>query len=360
MLNGLDLFSGIGGITYALQDWVRPVAYCEIEPFCQSVLMQRMQEGDLPKAPIWDDITTLSSRRFPDEFIKGNIDIIYGGFPCQDISVAGAGKGLEGERSGLFFEIMRLAKEIKPKFLFLENVPAITHRGGIRVVREIAALGYDCRWCVISASGVGALHRRERWFLLAHSKHNGASACEGRESIGSSIASREQHEQEEMFGKIERASCLSTDVAHANSTGLQEKRVEQQTARIAREGAKPKEKIMADSQGKGLEGFGGSTIGKEETQSESALHGENDCNSNSISGQQANTQAFPKHSELETWREHSGLYRPFESRDDWQEAVSTICRVTDGLPYQVDRLKSLGNAVVPQQVRKAWKILTGV
>src|SRR5690606_17491199 len=95
--------------------------------------------------------------------------IIYGGFPCQDINVAGRGKGLEGERSGLFFEIMRLAKEIQPKFLFLENVPAITRRGGWECVHAISALGYDCRWCVISAASVGALHKRERWFLLANS-----------------------------------------------------------------------------------------------------------------------------------------------------------------------------------------------
>lgn len=77
---------------------------------------------------------------------------------------------MAGERSGLFFEIIRLAKEIKPSFLFLENVPAITSRGGVQVVKEIASLGYDCRWCVISAASIGALHKRERWFLLAHAK----------------------------------------------------------------------------------------------------------------------------------------------------------------------------------------------
>jgi len=171
MLNGLSLFSGIGGIDVALSEWVRTVAYCEIEPFCQSVLLSRMSEGDLPKAPIWDDVRTLDvDRDLSFSEINPGIEIIFGGFPCQDISIAGAGKGLEGERSGLFFEILRLAKEIKPKFIFLENVPAITSRGGLRVVREVTEMGYDCRWCVISASGVGALHRRERWFLLAHSR----------------------------------------------------------------------------------------------------------------------------------------------------------------------------------------------
>jgi DNA (cytosine-5)-methyltransferase 1 len=166
MLNGLDVFTGIGGVSLALKDWVRPIAYCELDPYCQSVLLSRMESGDLCNAPVWDDIRT-----FPTYDNKlGGIDIIYAGFPCQDISIAGNGKGLDGERSGLFFEIMRLAKEIKPRFIFLENVPAIVTRGGLRVVREIAEMGYDCRWCVISAASVGASHIRKRWFLLAHSK----------------------------------------------------------------------------------------------------------------------------------------------------------------------------------------------
>jgi DNA (cytosine-5)-methyltransferase 1 len=167
-MNGLDLFSGIGGISLALSEWVRPIAYCEIDPYCQAVLLSRISDRSIGKAPIWDDVTTLEARCLP----RG-IDIIYGGFPCQDISIARSGDGLEGKQSGLFFEILRLAEEIKPKFIFLENVPAITSRGGLCIVREIASLGYDCRWCVISAASVGATHKRERWFLLAHTKSLG-------------------------------------------------------------------------------------------------------------------------------------------------------------------------------------------
>lgn len=165
MLNGLSLFSGIGGIDVALSDYVRPIAYCEIDPYCQGVLLSRMESSDISRAPIWDDI-----RSFDGSIWESYTDIIYGGFPCQDISIAGHGKGLEGERSGLFFEMLRLAKEIKPKFLFFENVPPITQRGGIQIINEIAEMGYDCRWCVISAASVAALHHRERWFLLAYSQ----------------------------------------------------------------------------------------------------------------------------------------------------------------------------------------------
>jgi DNA (cytosine-5)-methyltransferase 1 len=103
---------------------------------------------------------------------RNEIDIIYGGFPCQDISAAGNGIGLEGKRSGLFFEIVRLAKEINPTFVFLENVPAIRTRGLRKILREFANLGYACRWTRISAGEVGACHLRKRWFLLAYTNHN--------------------------------------------------------------------------------------------------------------------------------------------------------------------------------------------
>lgn len=166
MLNGLDLFSGIGGLTLALEDWVRPIAYCEIDRYCQGVLLSRMRDGRLPSAPIWDDIKALSARRlmaFPQ------IDIIYGGFPCQDISVAGHGRGLGGERSGLYWECCRLIDEIKPAFVFLENVPAIRTRGLKEVAGSLTELGYDIRWTRVSALEVGFNHRRVRWFCLASS-----------------------------------------------------------------------------------------------------------------------------------------------------------------------------------------------
>ncbi len=162
MLNGLDLFSGIGGLALALQPWARPVAYCENDRYAQSVLLSRMSEHRLPCAPIWTDIQTLRASEF------GTIDIVWGGFPCQDISVAGTGVGLAGERSGLFTEIVRLTQEISPSFVFLENVPAIRTRGLDQVLRAFTDLRYDCRWTCVSAAEVGAHHLRKRWFMLAY------------------------------------------------------------------------------------------------------------------------------------------------------------------------------------------------
>lgn len=167
MLNGLDLFSGIGGLTIALGQWIEPVAYCESDRYCQSVLLSRMQTGELPIAPIWDDVRTLGGKQLPI------VDIIYGGFPCQDISVAGARKGLGAERSGLFFEIIRLAKEVKPAFIFLENVPGI-RRFLVEVGTALTDIGYDCRWDIVSAKEVGAPFIGKRWFCLA--KPNGDKA----------------------------------------------------------------------------------------------------------------------------------------------------------------------------------------
>jgi DNA (cytosine-5)-methyltransferase 1 len=195
VINGLDLFSGIGGLTLALSPWVKPVAYCENDRYAQSVLLSRMRDGSLPCAWIWDDVRTLRADHIG--LPEVGIDIVYGGFPCQDISVAGAGKGLDGERSGLIKELYRLVGEIGPTFIFLENVPAIRSRGADSIVAELAGRGYDCRWTVVSAAEIGAIHIRKRWFLLAHA--NGERLRkELREKVGRNNSERKR--QMESYG----------------------------------------------------------------------------------------------------------------------------------------------------------------
>lgn len=320
MLNGLSLFSGIGGIDVALSKWVRPIAYCEIEPYCQGVLLSRMAENKLHMAPIWNNITSLQGWQF-----IGLVDIVFGGFPCQDISVAGLGRGLEGERSGLFYEILRLCRQIRPSYIFLENVPAITSRGGRDVVREITALGYDCRWCVISAASIGALHRRERWFLLAHSKHNGTSTSEDGESFEKKhVSGINQHKEDSR--KIERTSSISSDVANSKRERL--------------EGyGQPRQQEISKSRDKSVK---------------------HDGNTNSQPSEQANSSTESIKSQGRTRRGSSGQHWPFESRKHWQETVSGVCRTSDGVPFQVERLKSLGNSVVSIQVKEAFQILMGL
>jgi DNA (cytosine-5)-methyltransferase 1 len=180
-MNGLDLFSGIGGIAYGLRDYIVPVAYCEKDEYCQRVLIKQMQSGEIGTAPIWDDVTT-----FPCKDI-GEVDIITAGFPCQDISVAGKGAGLAGERSGLFFEVMRCVDELQPRFLFLENVSAIRTRGLDQVLKELADRRYDARWCCVSAYEAGAPHQRKRWFLLGYS--NSVNPRTNKDLEGEQVAS---------------------------------------------------------------------------------------------------------------------------------------------------------------------------
>lgn len=191
-LRSLDLFSGIGGMTKALQEWVKPVLYCEIDLFCQSVLLSRMDDGQLPKAIICYDIAMLNAKP-----LKDKVDIIYAGTPCQGFSVAGFKRGLGDERSCLVQELIRICQECSPQFIFLENVPSICNYGGIEIVKEIASMGYDCRWCVISASSIGACHERQRWFMLAHAKGLGRKEVRlssGKKSSLSMSASKTKHD----------------------------------------------------------------------------------------------------------------------------------------------------------------------
>lgn len=161
---GLDLFSGIGGITESLEGYVKPIAYCERERSAIAILLSRIFRNEIPNAPVWDDVQTLRGGALPIQ-----PEIIYGGFPCQDFSIAGHGKGLDGERSILFEEMLRLVSEIRPKFVFMENVPKIVDRGGLlAVTRELTKLRYDTRWGVLSSGRMGANHLRRRWWLLAY------------------------------------------------------------------------------------------------------------------------------------------------------------------------------------------------
>jgi DNA (cytosine-5)-methyltransferase 1 len=163
MLRVLDLFSGIGGFSLGLErtGGFETVAFCEIEPFCQRVLAKHW-----PKVPIYDDVRELTGARLAADGIA--VDVICGGFPCQDISTAGSGIGIEGERSGLWRDYARLIGELRPRYVFVENVAALLNRGLDRVLGDLAALGFDAEWHCIPACAVGAPHRRDRLWLAAY------------------------------------------------------------------------------------------------------------------------------------------------------------------------------------------------
>lgn len=153
-----ELFAGIGGIGLGLE-WagVGSVAWqVERDPFCRRVL-----ERHWPDAERFEDVRDVGAANLAP------VDVIAGGFPCQDLSLAGKGAGLHGERSGMFWELARVVRELRPRFVVLENVSAILRRGVGDVLGTLAALGYDAEWCCVRASDVGAMHRRDRWFCVA-------------------------------------------------------------------------------------------------------------------------------------------------------------------------------------------------
>jgi len=186
----LDLFSGIGGFALAAE-WVWKedldiVGFCEIDKYCQKVLAKHWSD-----VPIYDDITKLDGRQFK------NIDLITGGFPCQDISAAGRGAGIkEGTRSGLWSEMHRIISDIRPRFTLIENVPMLTIRGGSRVISDLAEIGMDAEWKIIGADEVGAWHRRKRIWIAAYLPDTNESGLEGRDSGILSKCSGEQSARE--------------------------------------------------------------------------------------------------------------------------------------------------------------------
>ncbi len=163
MLKVLDLFSGIGGFSLGLErtGGFETVAFCEIEKYPRQILKQHW-----PEVPVYEDVKTLTAERLRSDGIT--VDVICGGFPCQDISLAGKGAGLAGERSGLWFEFHRLIKEIRPSWVIAENVSALRSRGLDAVLGSLAEIGYDAEWHCIPASAVGAPHRRDRIWIVAY------------------------------------------------------------------------------------------------------------------------------------------------------------------------------------------------
>lgn len=161
-LREIALFSGAGGgiLGGALLDW-ECICAVEREPFPVAVLAARQNEGVLPPFPIWDDVRTFDGRAW-----RGRCDVVSGGFPCQDISKAGGGDGLDGERSGLWSEFARVIREVRPTFVLVENSPVLTSRGLDRVLGDMASLGYDAEWGVFAAEDAGAPHLRERIWIL--------------------------------------------------------------------------------------------------------------------------------------------------------------------------------------------------
>ncbi len=277
----LDLFSGIGGFSLGLERaGMQTIAFCEVDPVCRQVLRKHW-----PDVPIFEDVKTLSAKD-----IHETVDVICGGFPCQDISVAGNGLGLAGERSGLWYEYRRLIEEIRPRYVIIENVAALRSRGLDEVLRCLDALGYDAEWHCIPASSVGAPHQRDRVWIVAYSNNIRRGSAQDTESDhqGNDSGSPRSH----VTFESARSSALGTDIRRGET------------------------EAMANAIGEGSQG---------------RLH-------------------WWSNQERQGELGYLGRCRAMDGQpiENWWAVEPSVGRVANGISGRTHRLKQLGNAVVPQ------------
>jgi DNA (cytosine-5)-methyltransferase 1 len=320
MLKVLDLFSGIGGFSLGLErtEGFETVAFCEIEPFPRSVLKTHW-----PDIPIYEDVTKLDAKQLKDSGIE--VDVICGGFPCQDISAAGKGAGLNGKRSGLWYEFHRLIKEIKPQYAIIENVSVLRSRGLDDVLGSLAEIGYDAEWHCIPASAVGAPHQRDRIWIIAYPSNG------NRRVVGHTNSQSEYSLFDGSSFERSRSASPARPV-HISDTGSGN-----HVADSGREHGNPGRIIKtADRQ------TGERNQGADYTKRRGNVVA--DTSGERVQGLRAGGQQEP-YSYVQ--QAISMCLREGFSQAYW-EIEPDVDRVVDGFPKRVDRLKALGNAVVPQ------------
>ena len=299
-----SLFAGIGGLDLGLE---RAGMQCkwqvEIDDYARRIL-----EKHWPDVRRWDDITTLQPSG-----AEWKVDLICGGFPCQDISTAGKRAGLHGDRSGLFFEAVRVVELLRPRWLLLENVAGLLNRGLDEVLGTLAEIGFDAEWHCLQAADFGAPHIRDRVFILAHANTNGSgeqdrNLTDERRSTGEtrreSLQGKRRRKQDATGADIEPAGEIPM-VGNPDSSGRQQR---EQTSTPARYGS------AAKSAG---------------------------CNARAFSD--------PPRIEREPGTRR-GRTRQSDTADlaEWWAVEPDVGRVANGIPSRVDRLRGIGNAVVPQ------------
>lgn len=265
-----SLFAGIGGFDLGLE---RAGMVCkwqvEIDPYASKVLAKHW-----PNIRRWDDVRT-----WPTQDAE-YVDVICGGFPCQDISYAGKGAGLHGERSSLFFEAIRVIREMEPRFIILENVAALLTRGMGDVLGSLASIGIDAEWHCIPACSVGAPHIRDRVFILGY-----ANGCRGQARKSARQAARH---------RLSIGSTSSDAASMANADSDRRSQME--------------------------------------------------CKNRTATTEQRKFSSFVQQ-------------RPGRRYADWWSTEPNVGRVADGVPARVDRLRGLGNAVVPQVAEYIGRVI---
>ncbi|MDV7375008.1 DNA cytosine methyltransferase [Acinetobacter baumannii] len=333
-MNELALFSGAGGGVLAsyLLGW-RTVCAVERDAYAAQVLAQRQNDGILEAFPIWSDITSFDGKPW-----RGIVDVISGGFPCQDISSAGKGAGIEGKRSGLWAEMARIIGEVRPSYVFVENSPMLVSRGLTRVISDLAKMGYDAQWARFSASNFGAPHIRDRIWIVGYSH------------------SERLNTGWENNGKYDRHFTSS---ANKNSRTL---------ANPQSIGCKTNGLSIGTQQEKSLSGINSKDVAnpksirleqawKCKSSSEKRLTG---CghelsDSNCERCKQVEQRVFSRtQSERAS---DSSQYSSFTRGWEWWAIEPELGRVADGVANRVDRLKAIGNGQVSIVAKSAFEFL---
>ena len=298
-LTHLSLFTGIGGLDLAAE-WAgfKTVGQCEWKPFQTKVL-----EKHWPDVPRWKDIRTLSKEDFYERTGLHTVNIISGGFPCQPFSVAGNRKGEDDDRY-LWPEMLRVISELKPTWVFGENVPGIIDMALDKVLSDLEDQGYEVQPFIIPAAGVGAPHRRKRVFILGYSKHNGQPAKQELRSDEAASDKRRPEESEQT--RESKRTDRSADVSglRGSESGIKYDVAYTDSERMDR------------------------------------------CENSGSVG------SFRKDR-----NEYSGGCR--EGARAWA-VEPELGRVANGVPDRVDRLTGLGNAVVPQQAYPIFKYIAEI
>ena len=352
-MNELALFAGAGGgiLGGHLLGW-RTVCAVEWESYPASVLCARQNDGLLPPFPIWDDVQTFDGKPW-----RGIVDVISGGFPCQDISAAGKGAGIDGERSGMWGEMARIIHEVRPRFVFVENSPMLTSRGLGQVLGDLASMGFDARWGVLGAADVGANHQRDRIWIVArwkgdlpHAQHDRIRWWE-----------QQQKSVKEAHGEIaDSASIGSQEQANEcllESEGRGEFQSEQ--PRYTSNVANTRCELWDERDSGDLDT-------QEEIGTSSPIFNQSSgegCGENQV----ANTREIRPCGK----KTEQGMARKLRfaecgvDRNWWQREPEFVPRTTqrnmggvvDGVASRVDRLKAIGNGQVPLCAATAWRIL---
>lgn len=361
-MNSLHLFAGIGG--GILADKIlghRIVGAVEIEPYCRRVLAQRMDDGLIERFPLFNDI-----RQFDGHEIKRAVNLICGGFPCQDISSAGKGAGITGQKSGLFYELIRVCRSCRPSYVFLENSPFISRRGLGSVLAALAELGFNAEWATLSAGACGAPHRRSRWWCLCYNpdadRHGQLQPARmlkkiGRRlgDLGLEISDAESVGRQAARGKgIRRLSaCLCNQPGEAARLG---------DDRISR-GARDHTDAEAQRRNPARQYVRGESLG-----ARAVVPRDGDELAGLASDQAANRGWYLADADAlgrDPRRGQDGLSAesrlPGAGDSDralgWWEAEPGMGRVAHGVPHRVDRIKGLGNAQVPVCAALAFYLL---